>query len=33
MPASFDSLPWRIADGIIGSADAQLAKLATACCA
>jgi len=30
--ASFDSLPWRIADGeIIGSTDAQLAKLATAC--
>ena len=30
-PASFDSLPWRIADGeIIGSTDAQLARLATA---
>ena len=29
--ASFDSLPWRIADGeTIGSTDAQLAKLATA---
>ena len=30
--ASFDSLPWRIADGeTIGSTDAQLAKLTTAC--
>ena len=29
--ASFDSLPWRIADGeTIGSTDAQLAKLAPA---
>ncbi|BDR09966.1 hypothetical protein CTR2_R33040 [Comamonas thiooxydans] len=32
MPASFESLPWRIADGeIIGAADTRLAKLATAC--